>query len=66
MHGHHEATMGLAGASLGREHRAQSSSSEPHRTGAAWHRLRTRSQARVQTAPSHTKWSAASRPSALA
>ena len=32
--------------------RVQSSSSEPHRTGAAWHRLRTRSQTRVQTAPS--------------
>ena len=29
--------------------------SEPHRFGAAWHRLRTRSQTRVQTAPSHSK-----------
>ena len=28
--------------------RAQSSSSEPHHFGAAWHRLRTRSQTRVQ------------------
>ena len=56
MHGHHGATMGLAGVSLGP--RAQSSSSEPHRIGAAWHRLRTRSQTRVQTAPSHNKWNA--------
>ena len=39
--------MGLAGMSLGRELRAPSS--EPHRFGAAWHRLRTRSQTRVQT-----------------
>jgi hypothetical protein len=48
--------MGPAGMSLGRELRGQSStsSSEPHRFGAAWHRLRTRSQTRVQTAPSHT------------
>ena len=66
MHGHHEATMGLAvacGASLGRELRALGAK---HRFGAAWHCLRTRSQIRVQTAPSHAKWLASSRPSALA
>jgi len=59
MHGHHEATMGLAGVPWPR---AQSSSSEPHCTGAPWHRLRSQSQSRVQTAPSHNKcakWSAA-------
>jgi hypothetical protein len=48
--------MGPAGMSLGRELRGQSStsSSDPHRFGAAWHRLRSRSQTREQTAPSHT------------
>jgi hypothetical protein len=35
--------------------RVFTSSSEPYRFGAAWHRLRTRSQTRVQTAPSHSK-----------
>ena len=54
MHGHHEATMGLAGVPWPRP-RAQSSSSEPHCTGAPWHRLRSQSQSRVQTAPSHNK-----------
>ena len=34
MHGHHEATMGLAGPSLGRELRARALRTEPHRTGA--------------------------------
>ena len=67
MHGHHEATMGLAGVP---GPRAQSSSSEPHCTGAPWHRLRSQSQSprayiQLQTAPSHNKWSAASRPSGL-
>ena len=59
MHGHHEATMGLAvacGASLGRELRALGAK---HRFGAAWHRLRsvrTQSQkSRAETAPSVTK-----------
>ena len=44
-------TYGWVGLGL----RAQSSSSEPHRLGAAQHRLRTPSQSREQTAPSHTK-----------
>ena len=44
--------MGLAGVPWPR---AQSSSSEPHCTGAPWHRLRSQSQSRVQTAPSHNK-----------
>ena len=48
--------MGLAGVSLGRELRALAlSHKQPHRFGAAWHRLRTRSQTRVQTAPSDSK-----------
>jgi hypothetical protein len=50
----------LAGVSLGRELRALAALSEPHRFGAAWHRLRsensvTTSPLRVQTAPSHSK-----------
>ena len=62
---HHEATMGLAGfVELGS--RAQSSSSEPHRFGVAWHRLRTlchKVAYRLRPhAPNHTKWSGASRP----
>jgi len=53
MHGHHEATMGLAGVSLGRELRALAlSHTASVRRGTA---LRTRSQTRVQTAPSHSK-----------
>ena len=69
MHGHHEgrlkSRMGLAGMVTGRELRALALSHTPLWSGfgAAWHRLRTRSQTRVQTAPSHSKWSAASRPS---
>ena len=64
MHGHHETTIWLAGVTLVGS-RAQSSSSEPHRTRPACHRRRTRSLSRVQTAPSLRKWSAASRPSTL-
>ena len=56
--------MGLAGTSLGRELRALALS---HTAPVpAWHRLRSQSQSRVQTATSHNKWSAASRPAALA
>ena len=56
--------MGLAGPSLGRELRAKALS---HTAPVpAWHRLRSRSQSRVHTATSHNKWSAASRPAALA
>jgi len=58
--------MGLAGVSLGRELRALALSHTAWKFGAAWYRLRTRSQTRVQTAPSHNKWSAAPRPSAVA
>ena len=47
MHGHHEATMGLAGPSLGRELRARALS---HTAPVpAWHRLRSQSPSRVQT-----------------
>ena len=50
--------MGLAGPSLGRELRALALS---HTAPVpAWHRLRSQSQSRVQTATSHNKWSAAS------
>ena len=64
MHGHHKATMGLAGPSLGRELRARALS---HTAPVlAWHRLRSQSPSRVQTATSHNKWSAASSPAALA
>ena len=50
--------MGLAGPSLGRELRARALS---HTAPVpAWHRLRSQSQSRVQTATSHNKWSAAS------
>ena len=59
MHGHHEATMGLAGVSLGRELRALALSHTAPPTGAPWHHLRSQSQSRVQTAPSHTRRSAA-------
>ena len=56
--------MGLAGPSLGRELRARALS---HTAPVpAWHRLRSQSPSRVQTATSHNKWSAASRPAALA
>ena len=52
--------MELAGPSLGRELRALALS---HTAPVpAWHRLRSQSQSRVQTAPSHNKcakWSAA-------
>ena len=56
--------MGLAGPSLGRELRALALS---HTAPVpVWHRLRSQSQSRVQTETSHNKWSAVSRPAALA
>ena len=49
--------MWLAGPSLGRELRARALS---HTAPVpAWHRLRSQSPSRVQTATSHNKWSAA-------
>jgi hypothetical protein len=55
MHGHHEATMGLAGTSLGRELTAQSYT--PHRdgdAGVAPPAVRSQSQSRAQTVRPHT------------